>query len=189
MIAPSPALATRRVRVGLSRSAVLIVCMVAIGAGVGAAAYLTASRTPAPSPALPQLHGTVTWAAGARPAPVFTVRTGAGVQRSSTLLGRTVVVAFQPATCTTLCATMRTILAATAKRLPAALRPAIVVVGGRGTARAVDPAGVRAAFGVAGSKPLLYLVDRSGDERAGFLVPFAPAFVEDDLRALATEGR
>lgn len=189
MIASSPVLAARPARVRLSRWAVLIVCMVAIGVGVGAAAYLTASRNSAPSPALPQLNGTATWAAGARPAPLFDVRTATGVERSSALRGHTVVVAFQPAACTRLCATMRTVLAATAKRLPTAQRPEIVMVGGRGAARAVDPAAVRAAFGVENSKPLLYLLDRNGNERAGFLVPFAPAFVEDDLRALATEGR
>jgi cytochrome oxidase Cu insertion factor (SCO1/SenC/PrrC family) len=32
-----------------------------------------------------------------------------------------------------------------------------------------------------------YLIDRKGDERAGFVAPFEPAFVADDLRALAAE--
>jgi cytochrome oxidase Cu insertion factor (SCO1/SenC/PrrC family) len=32
----------------------------------------------------------------------------------------------------------------------------------------------------------LYLIDRRGDERAGFLLPFVPGLVADDLRALAT---
>lgn len=37
----------------------------------------------------------------------------------------------------------------------------------------------------------LYLIDRHGDERAGFLLPFVPALVADDLRVLAapTEPR
>jgi cytochrome oxidase Cu insertion factor (SCO1/SenC/PrrC family) len=35
----------------------------------------------------------------------------------------------------------------------------------------------------------LYLIDRRGDERAGFLYPFARRFVTGDLRTLAGEGR
>jgi cytochrome oxidase Cu insertion factor (SCO1/SenC/PrrC family) len=35
----------------------------------------------------------------------------------------------------------------------------------------------------------LYLVGRSGDERSGYLYPFAPRFVTRDLRTLATERR
>ena len=33
----------------------------------------------------------------------------------------------------------------------------------------------------------LYLIDRRGDERAGFLLPFVPGLVTDDLRKLALE--
>jgi hypothetical protein len=35
--------------------------------------------------------------------------------------------------------------------------------------------------------PVVYLVDRHGDERTGYLFPFAPAFVQGDLHALAME--
>jgi hypothetical protein len=38
---------------------------------------------------------------------------------------------------------------------------------------------------VATGKSLLLLVDRSGDVRTGYAFPFAPAFVEGDLRTLA----
>ena len=31
-----------------------------------------------------------------------------------------------------------------------------------------------------------YLIDQRGDERAGFLMPFVPGLVTDDLRKLAT---
>jgi protein SCO1/2 len=34
----------------------------------------------------------------------------------------------------------------------------------------------------------LYVIDSRGDERAGFLMPFVPALVADDFRALAREG-
>jgi hypothetical protein len=33
----------------------------------------------------------------------------------------------------------------------------------------------------------LYLIDRRGDERAGYLFPFLPNFVALDLRTLARE--
>ena len=33
----------------------------------------------------------------------------------------------------------------------------------------------------------VYLIDRQGFERAGFLMPFVPAFVADDFRALGAE--
>jgi protein SCO1/2 len=33
----------------------------------------------------------------------------------------------------------------------------------------------------------VYLIDRGGFERAGFLMPFVPAFVADDFRTLASE--
>jgi len=33
----------------------------------------------------------------------------------------------------------------------------------------------------------LYLIDRRGDERSGYLYPFVPSFVTLDLRALANE--
>lgn len=38
---------------------------------------------------------------------------------------------------------------------------------------------------VASGKSLLLLVDKSGDIRTGYSFPFAPAFVEGDLRTLA----
>jgi cytochrome oxidase Cu insertion factor (SCO1/SenC/PrrC family) len=34
----------------------------------------------------------------------------------------------------------------------------------------------------------VYLIDKRGDERAGFLVPFAPAFVTRDLKVLGGEA-
>jgi cytochrome oxidase Cu insertion factor (SCO1/SenC/PrrC family) len=34
----------------------------------------------------------------------------------------------------------------------------------------------------------VYLIDKRGDERAGFLLPFIPGLVADDLRALAAEA-
>ena len=34
----------------------------------------------------------------------------------------------------------------------------------------------------------VYLIDRRGDERAGFLMPFVPGLVADDFRVLGAES-
>jgi cytochrome oxidase Cu insertion factor (SCO1/SenC/PrrC family) len=46
---------------------------------------------------------------------------------------------------------------------------------------------VRPAHGDIGHTEALYLVDRRGDERAGFLYPYLPAQLTHDLRALAAD--
>jgi hypothetical protein len=76
--------------------------------------------------------------------------------------GRTAVVAYVARGCTGCIAELRFTLA----RLPVALRPDVVRLTTRGTS-------------------LLLLVDRRGDVRTGYTFPFAPAFVEGDLRTLA----
>jgi len=117
----------------------------AVGATV-AHAYLTRSAPPA----LPALHGQVSWAPGARPAP-------AGVPR-----GRTAVLVFVAHRCTGCLAELRFAI----DRLPASIRPVVV-------RRIVK------------RDSLVLLVDRSGHIRTGYTFPFAPAFVEGDLRTLA----
>jgi hypothetical protein len=117
----------------------------AVGATV-AHAYLARSAPPAVS----ALHGQVSWAPGARPAP-------ASVRR-----GRTAVLVFVARGCTGCLAELRFAV----DRLPASIRPVVV-------RRAVK------------SDSLVLLVDRRGDIRTGYTFPFAPAFVEGDLRTLA----
>jgi hypothetical protein len=63
---------------------------------------------------------------------------------------------------------LRAELASVIRRLPRSDRPGVVFARGSRT-------------------PVVYLVDRRGNERTGYLFPFAPAFVEGDLHALATE--
>ena len=101
-------------------------------------------------PALPELHGQVSWAPGLRPAPASVPR------------GRAAVLAFVARGCTGCLDELRFVL----DRLPARIRPTVVrsVVHGRS---------------------LLLLVDRTGHIRTGYTFPFAPAFVEGDLRTLA----
>lgn len=101
-------------------------------------------------PALPELHGQVSWAPGLRPAPASVPR------------GRAAVLAFVARGCTRCLAELHFVL----DRLPARIRPAVVRRAARGPS-------------------LLLLVDRTGHIRTGYTFPFAPAFVEGDLRTLA----
>ena len=138
--------------------AAILGAAVALGVAGGALASSLRSSA-APPPALPELHGTMSWAPGARPAPPL-----AALRR---LRGRTAVVVLARPGCAG-CAQLRLELASVIRRLPAAARPGLVVAPG--------PA-----------QPVVLLVDRRGDERTGYLFPFAPAFVEGDLRILAAE--
>jgi hypothetical protein len=132
----------------MRRVAAVLAAAAALGVAGAAVAHAFVGRS-AP-PALPELHGQVTWSPGARMAP-------AGVPR-----GRTAVLAFVAPHCSACLAELRFTLA----RLPARLRPTVVrrTVSGRS---------------------LLLLVDRDGNVRTGYAFPFAPAFVEGDLRVLA----
>jgi hypothetical protein len=76
--------------------------------------------------------------------------------------GRTAVLVFLAPGCTGCLAELRYVI----RRLPASLRPTVV------------PHEVEHGS-------LVLLVDRRGDVRTGYTFPFAPAFVEGDLRTLA----
>ncbi len=136
----------------------VLAAAVVLGVAGGALVHSLGS-TAAPSLALPELHGQVSWAPGARPAPPL-----AALRR---LRGRTVVLALLRPGCAG-CVQLRAELASVIRRLPAADRPGLVVARGTRT-------------------PVVYLVDRHGDERTGYLFPFAPAFLQGDLQMLATE--
>jgi hypothetical protein len=138
----------------------LLAAAVVLGVAGGALVHSLGS-TAAPSLALPELHGQMSWAPGARPAPPL-----AALRR---LHGSTAVLALVRPGCPG-CAELRAELRSVIRRLPSSARPGLVVARGTET-------------------PVVYLIDRRGDERTGYLFPFAPAFVEGDLRALATERR
>ena len=76
--------------------------------------------------------------------------------------GRTAVLVFVAPGCTGCVAELRFVIG----RLPASIRPTVV-------RHAVT------------RDSLVLLVDRNGDVRTGYTFPFAPAFVEGDLRTLA----
>jgi hypothetical protein len=136
----------------------LLVAAVALGVAGGALVHSLGS-TAASSLALPELHGQMSWAPGTHPAPAL-----AALRR---LHGRTAVLALVQPGCPG-CAQLRAELASVIRRLPLSDRPGLV-------------------FAPWTRTPVVYLVDRRGDERTGYLFPFAPAFVEGDLYVLATE--
>ena len=132
----------------MKRVVSVIVAAAALGVAGAAVAHAVTAR--GVSLALPELHGQVTWAPGARHAPASVPR------------GRVAVLAFVARGCTGCLAELRFTLG----QLPAGLRPTVV----RGTTR---------------GRSLVLLVDKRGDIRTGYTFPFAPAFVEGDLRTLA----
>ena len=136
----------------------LLVAAAVLGVAGGVLVHSLTSAA-APRLALPELHGERSWAPGARPAPALpAVRA---------LRGRTVVLTLAAPRCPG-CAQLRQELASIVRRLPAGERPGLVFARGPRT-------------------PVVYLIDRRGDERTGYLFPFAPAFVQGDLAVLATE--
>jgi len=131
------------------RAAVAALAAAAALGAVGATVAHAVLARSAP-PALPQLHGQVSWPPGTRLAPTTVPR------------GRTAVLAFVTPGCTGCLAELRFAV----DRLPVSIRPTVV-------RRVVK------------RDSLVLLVDRSGDVRTGYTFPFAPAFVEGDLRTLA----
>ncbi|HTZ07368.1 MAG TPA: hypothetical protein VMB53_16650 [Gaiellaceae bacterium] len=131
----------------------------AVALGIVAGALAWSLRSSAAPPALPELHGTMSWAPGAQPAPPL-----AALRR---LRGRTAILVLARPGCAG-CADLRQELASVIRRLSPAQRPGLVVARGPST-------------------PVVVLVDRRGDERTGYVFPFAPAFLEGDLRTLTAE--
>lgn len=119
-----------------ARRPLLPVLAVAAAAGlVGGAVVQVLHRTEAPAPALAALHGQAVWAAGARPAPNFALRDQHGALVSlRSLRGRTVLLTFLDSQCHSSCPIVGRQLGSVLRRLPAAARPAVVVV-------SVDPNG------------------------------------------------
>ena len=131
------------------RSAVVVlVAAAALGVAGATVAHAVGARS-APTPALPELHGQVSWAPGARRAPASVPR------------GRVAVIALLASGCRDCADELRFTL----RQMPVASRPVVV-------RRVTD------------GHSVLLLVDRDGDVRTGYAFPFAPAFVEGDLRTL-----
>jgi cytochrome oxidase Cu insertion factor (SCO1/SenC/PrrC family) len=140
-----PALAARS-RISSRRGVTILLVAVVVGAGGGAVLrLLQGSATAAARPALPTLHGQAVWPAGARPAPNFVLRDQSGRALSlASLRGRPVVLTFLDSQCTSSCPIEGRQLGSILRRLPAAQRPALVIVS---VDRSGDtPAGIRHAL-------------------------------------------
>lgn len=112
----------------------LCAAVAVVGAAGGIAARVLHDRAAA-APALPDFHGQGVWAAGARPAPAFSLRDQHGSLVSlASLRGRPVVLTFLDSKCTSECPLAGRELGSIMRRLPAASRPQLVVV-------SVDPSG------------------------------------------------
>ena len=102
---------------------------------VGGVLYQLLQRPHAAAPAVPELNGQAVWAAGARPAPGFSLRDQNGSLVSLRgLHGRTVLLAFLDSQCHSSCPIVGRQLGSVLRRLPVADRPVTVVV-------SVDPKG------------------------------------------------
>ena len=166
---------------------------------------------------LPELHGQASWPPGKRRAPDFALRDQDGRLVSlEALRQRPVLLTFLDSRCQSPCPSAARQLSMVLRRLPAGERPTLAIVSLdpagdtpasirqtmktwrldgpwrwywlRGTKRRLSR--VWQAYGVAGrptTEVTLYLIDRSGFERTGYVFPFAPGFVELDLRRLAAE--
>jgi cytochrome oxidase Cu insertion factor (SCO1/SenC/PrrC family) len=129
--------------------------------------------------------------------------------------GRPVIVAFMDPLCKHLCPIEGRELAAAESQLTPAQRPALLIVSVNPLATGADAIAAARKWGITGDwhwllgppeqlSPIwkayditviprlgdmhstaIYLVDRKGFERAGFIAPFLPQFVADDLRVLA----
>jgi cytochrome oxidase Cu insertion factor (SCO1/SenC/PrrC family) len=206
-----PALMRRRMPL---QAAVL---MVATGAAVGAVAAgivfgLSGGVSPAALP-LPKLHGQAIWPAGRRAAPALALPDQDGRRVSIRgLRGHTLILSFMNLHCQA-CSSAARQLDWTIRRLPAAARPVVLLVGAaRGAAVAARAtlrrwgvaagwhwlSGTRAQLSAAAAalgvdldrcgeprRLAVYLVDRRGFERTAYLFPFLPAFVAGDLTTLA----
>ena len=184
------------------RQRLLAVPAAALLAGVGGGFGLHLALRPAGGAALPlpELHGQAVWSPHARPAPAFALRDRSGALVTlGSQRGRTVLLAFLREGCRRCAETALGIARATAS-LPASRRPEVIVVGPRASASWQLPPGtltlrggasvlarLRSAYAARAWGGAVYLIDRQGDERAAYAVPFLPGFVAHDLAALAEE--
>ncbi len=213
-------------RLGAAQLTAVIVGAALLGTGIGVGLHFVLSgHAPAASPTRAgsvALHGQATWPAGTRPAPAITTLVDQSGRRFSlsSLRGHTVAMTFFDSHCTQACPLEGRALAASIRALPAAQRPALVVVSvnpldtSASTRRAVRRWGlagvawhwlrgshavlarvwkayrifVAPAKGDITHTEALYLIDRRGYERSGYLYPFATRFVSSDLRVLSAGG-
>jgi len=192
--------------------------IIGVSAGAGAHFLFGPQSPPRAASALPELHGQASWASGVRPAPLFVLRDVFGATTSfSSLLGHGALLAFMDSRCAPRCPFLGQAISDAEEMLPAASRPAVVVV-------SIDPAADSAtsvrsalrrwrvppgwhwlsgtvaqltrvwrAYGVPaaraqGQATALYLIDARGDERAGYLPPILPNFLALDIHRIELDA-
>lgn len=124
-------------RISVRRAAIVVGLASVIGIAAGGGLYvLDSHRSPsARAGALPAFHGQAEWEPNARAAPGFTLRDQSGARLSlASLRGRPVLLTFLDSQCKQECPIQGRQLGSILRRLPAAQRPALVVV-------TVDPSG------------------------------------------------
>jgi protein SCO1 len=208
------------------RTVALSVAIVSLTVMVSAITLLVLTTQPASSSGSTNaLQGDITWPAGKRPAPGFTLRDQQGRRVSlASFRGRPVVVTFLDSRCTNLCPVEGRFLGDVQRMLPPAQRPVILAVSVNptdtpqsvrrfvdvhahwttpwywlmGTRAQLAPVWKAYAIGVRQVRrkvagvhfvsiehtAALYLVDAHGDERSGYLMPFTPRDLADDVRTL-----
>jgi protein SCO1 len=139
-----------RRRTGVPVRLAVAILLGAVVLGVGGGVVLrhrggTSDAAAASRASLPAFHGQGTWRRGERPAPDFALRDQNGALVSlRALRGKPVLLTFLDSQCTTRCPIEGRQLGSVLRRLPAAERPAIVVVS---VDRAGDtPPGIRHAL-------------------------------------------
>jgi protein SCO1/2 len=198
------------------RLAALAIALAALGGtGVALVAHLALGSAEA-GLALPQMHGQASWPAGERPAAPFELRDQNGrVVSLPRLRDRTVLLTFLDSRCVEQCPLAGRQLGIMLRGMASADRPTLLIVsvdpagdtpasirramrtwglagpyrwhwlrGSKG-----ELAAVWRAYGIAEERAslALYLIDRRGFERTGYLFPFLPNFVALDLQTLARE--
>jgi cytochrome oxidase Cu insertion factor (SCO1/SenC/PrrC family) len=109
--------------------AALLGCALVVGAGVGIGVAIANGSSSSGNPRATPSDPGITWPAGARRAPDFTLRDQAGRTISTrSLRGRTVILAFIDPLCRNLCPLEAKVLNDVPAQLPASARPAIVAV-------------------------------------------------------------
>jgi protein SCO1 len=116
----------------IARRGAALVIAVALGLGVGAGVLIhlqQAGRASSPRDNPPSLHGQATWEPGERPAPDFQLADQSGRSISlASLRGGTVMLAFLSSRCRLACAREARYLGTALRLVPAAARPALVIV-------------------------------------------------------------
>ena len=199
-----------------ARLAAIAIALAALGgAGVALVAHLALGSAEG-GLALPQMHGQASWPAGERRAPPFELRDQDGRAVSlRELRDRALLLTFLDSHCVERCPIAGRQLGTMLRGMAPADRPTLLIVSadpGRDTPASIRHAmatwglagpyrwhwlrGSKSAlaavwrdYGVTGepASAALYLIDRRGFQRTGFLFPFLPNFVALDLLTLARE--